>query len=366
MSEFRDELIASLAAPRTKLSTSAVPTEDLLSSGSTLLNLACSDRVNGTFCKGRYFFFVGDSSSGKTFLALTCFAEACRNPHFDKYRLIYDNSEDGALMDMERFFGSKMVSRLEPPRVEDGKPVYSRLAEEFYFNLYDALTNKRPCIYILDSMDSLDTKYSGKKFTEAKAAHEKGKVAKGDYGDGKAKLNSQHIRKVGALLRDTGSILIVICQTRDAIDAGMFEPQQTYAGGRAIKFYAGLEIWTSVGSRLKKTVNGKERQVGIIARCKVKKNRITGHEMTVEVPLYWSTGIDDVGSIVDFLVDEGHWKKNKGGIIKADEIEACLPREELIQHVEANNLERDLQMTASAVYLGILQKCQMERKKRYE
>jgi hypothetical protein len=88
--------------------------------------LSCSGNAKGGFAKGKYHFIVGDSASGKTWLSLTCLAEAAMNPEFENYRFIYDNVEDGALMDIERFFGSKVAERIESPAIdEDGLPDYS-------------------------------------------------------------------------------------------------------------------------------------------------------------------------------------------------------------------------------------------------
>jgi hypothetical protein len=87
------------------------PSSSYLSTGSTLLNLACSGKVSGGFIKGHYYHFVGDSSSGKTFLCLTCLAEAAINPHFDDYQLIHDDAENGSLFDFGKFFGPKMAGR---------------------------------------------------------------------------------------------------------------------------------------------------------------------------------------------------------------------------------------------------------------
>lgn len=78
-----------------------------------------------------------------------------------------------------------------------------------------------------------------------------------------------------------------------------------------MKFYATLELWTSVKEKIKKVVRGKPRQLGIVASVQVKKNRLTGKESTVEVPFYHSCGIDDTGSCVDYLVEEGRWKATR-------------------------------------------------------
>jgi len=346
---------------------------ELLGTGSTLLNLAISGKPDGGIPAGKYVFFVGDSASGKTFLALTVFAESQLNEKFKDYRLIFDNAEDGALMDIERFFGAKVADKLKPPaHDEEGDPVYSTTIEEFYFNLDDALNRAdkdgKPFIYVLDSMDALSSEYEGKKFDEKKTAVRKNKEAKGDYGDGKAKVNSRYIRRAAARIRETGSILIVICQTRDNIDAGMFEPQQTRSGGRALKFYAAVEIWTSIAGKLKKTVHGKDRQIGITAKLDVKKNRITGKEWSVKVPVHWSSGIDDVGSMLDFLLEEKQWPKNKDGVIDGEgDFKGCKGyRENVIQFIEENDLEGDVRELVADVWAAVEKACAVERKQRYE
>ena len=339
--------------------------EDLLSTGSTLLNISCTGMPEGGFVKGRYFFLVGDSSSGKTFLSLTCFAEASLNPNFKNYRLIYDDVEGGALMDFERFFGKPVADRVESPVVEDGVPRCSRTIEEFYFNIHDALDEGTPFIYVLDSMDSLSSNYEGKKFDEKKTEHEGGAKAKGDYGDGKAKINSGYLRKVLSRLEESGSILIIISQTRDNVGGGMFDEQQIHSGGRALKFYACLQLWSGRGKTLKKSHKGIDRQIGIISKIRVRKNRLTGREVSVEVPIYHSYGIDDTGSCVDFLVKEKHWKK-AGQSISAPEFDFKGTRTKLIELIEEEELEFDLRDIVSEVYSDIQEAIKLDRKKRYE
>ena len=136
--------------------------KDFLSTGSTLLNLACTGFPDRGFVKGRYYFIVGDSISGKTFLSLTCLAEASINPNFDKYRFIYDNAEDGALMDIEKFFGEKVYERMVAPSNN-----YSQSIEDFYYHVDDAIRLGQPFIYILDSMDALTSTVEISKFTRS-------------------------------------------------------------------------------------------------------------------------------------------------------------------------------------------------------
>ncbi len=137
----------------------------LLSTGSTVLDLACSGRVEGGLLSGEYYFFCGDTDSGKTWMGMSLFAEASINPAFDNYRLIYDGVEGGALMDIEKYFGKKAAERIGPPATKEGGiPVCSDTIESFYFHVADALDAGKPFIYVLDSQDCLTSKSEIKKF----------------------------------------------------------------------------------------------------------------------------------------------------------------------------------------------------------
>mgnify|MGYP001562751654 CR=1 FL=1 len=334
-----------------------------LSTGCTMLNLGCTGNPNVGFLPGHYYFLVGDTTSGKTWLSLTCCAEATINSNYDDYRLIYDQPEFGALMDKERFFGPLMAKRLEPPeKNKKGKAIFSSNIEEFFFHLDDAFNQERPFVYILDSMDALTTGQEREKFIEQKDAYRKGKDLPGSYGLSKAKWNSSSFPKVIDSLKQTGSILIVISQTRDNIGFG-FE-KKTRAGGRALTFYATLELWSSVVGRIKRLVRGVQRQLGVFCKVQIKKNRVIGRERSVIIPIYHSIGIDDLGSCVEFLVNERHWLEKKG-IIKAPELGLEGKREQLIRKIEEKGLEPKLKELTNEVWQEIEEECKVSRKPRY-
>lgn len=351
--------------------TSAVPEpDDWLSSGSTILNLACSGHPMWALAKGKYFWMVGDSSSGKTFLTLTCLAEASISSRFDNYDLIFDNAEDGALMEVEKYYGPRLAARMRPPWTKDGAPRYSKTVEDFLFGvqrrLEDVIAGKcKPFIWLLDSIDALSSEYEVKRVDERIDDHEKGKELKGEMTDGKAKVISQHMRHVVSLLPASKCIVIVLSQTRDKMNAGIYEKKTTHAGGKALKFYATWQLWSSRGGTITTTIHGNKRQQGIYSRIRIEKNRLTGKEWEVELPLYWSTGIDNTGSMVDFLLEEKHWKKSKDGIIDAEEIGIEGDRDEVIAHIERNDMELDVQSIVVGVWKDIEEKCKVERKSRY-
>lgn len=328
--------------------------KDGVSSGCTLLNLACTGRRTICFYKGHYYLYVGDSNSGKSWLCLSALAEAANNSNFDGYDLIYNNVEQGLLMDVRKYFGTKLAERMQT--------ISTQYIEDFYYDMDDRLRGDTPFLYILDSMDSLESKVDTEKFRKNKNLARNNREIKGSFGDGKAKMNSGNLRRVVGDLHKHGSILIVVSQTRDAVNS-MFETK-TRAGGHAMKFYATLEIWTAVKAHIKKKFKDKDREQGIMARARVKKNRITGKDRDLTFPIYHSFGIDDVGACVRYLVDEKHWAKKAGQIV-ATELEFKGYENDLVKHIEDENLIPQLKKIVSEVWDQIEKAVAVERKPRY-
>lgn len=360
-----DKEILLTKRPKTVLST-----ESATSTGSTLLNLATGDRPDVSLMQGGYYFLVGDSSSGKTWLTLSIFAEASLSDSFEDYDFVYDDVEGGALMDMEHYFGSKMMSRVRPPawRMPGKEPANSETVEDFYFHIGNLIKKGKPFIYVLDSQDALDSEIALKKYAKQTKAKEEDKEEKGSYGTDKAKYHSEHIRAVIAGLKRTRSILIIISQTRDNLGFG-FE-KKTRSGGKALKFYANVEWWTSVAGKITKTVNGKDRTIGLYCQVEVKKNRVSGKvgkDRAVILPIYYGYGIDDIGSCVDYLIDEKVWLpvEGKKSIYNAKGIMFSGSRDKIVAYIEEENLENKLKEITARTWREIEDACMPVRKSRY-
>jgi hypothetical protein len=332
-----------------------------LSSGLTLVNLLITGKTNVAFLPGFFYLFVGASKAGKTWLLKLMMAEATINERFDGYRLIEDCPERGDLMDVERFFGKRLAMRLDTLGPEPSKTL-----QQFYDRAWSLSQSGDKFILGLDSEDALDDENEVRKAGKNRKAREApdGEV-KGSYGGvGKAKENSSRLRTLTNNLPDTGSILVIIKQARDRIGFGaMFDPE-TRSGGRALTFYATVELWFSVVGKLKRTVKGKKRVIGSILRVKVKKNRVSGRESFVDLHFYPRTGFDDIGSMVNWLIAEGKWKGSKVKV-DAPEFEFDGTREELIEKIEAEGKERQLRMLVAEHWRAIDEACSVKRKSRY-
>lgn len=354
-----------------------------VSTGCTVLNLACTDTPDSALFKGGYYLLVGDSAAGKTWLCHTMLAEANLNPDFDKYDFIYDDVEGGAQMDVEYFFGKGAAKRIEAPDyTKQGDPIYSDTIESFYYHVNKLIKRGKPFIYMLDSENALTSEASLKKFDERNKAVETDEDAKGSYGDAKAKYHSEHLRIMVSKIRDMGSILIIVSQTRDNLGFG-FE-KKTRSGGRALKFYANLEMWTAIIGKIEKRVRGRARVTGNLIEVVVKKNRFTGKvgkDRAAVLPILTNYGIDDVGANVDFLIEEKEWvgldkrdKSRKDEVKKRDgpkiydaaDLMFEGTRDEIVGFIEEEQLEAKVRKLVAKVWNEIEEECVPERKPRYE
>ena len=352
-----------------------VQESDYLSLGIIPLNLAVHGRINGGVQKGRIYRLNGRPSGGKTFVARTILAEACINPAFEGYQLVYDDVEEGALMDTEKFFGKQLVKRLQPPAwyAKSRRPYYSRFVTECFNRIRKRMEDGKRIIWIIDSLDAL--RPDGDKTTKMT--------------DNKAKVYSQEIRRLMDPVMATKSIIVLISQARANMDAGPFDDEDITAGGRALDHYPSVDIRLRKQKSLRTPYKGVKFVTGSIIRAQVKKNRISGRDYTVFFPFYPTYGIDNIGACVDYLFFMKHWKKVKeekydvlevnvedgddensssdtgNSQVAAPEFGFKGTKQELIQHIESNELEQELNVLTGKVWKEIEATITPERKPRY-
>lgn len=351
----------------------AIPNGSWCSSGLTPLNLAASGHPDRGLAAGLCYNYVGDSSAGKTWLAMTNLAEIANDHKFDDYELVYEPAENGANMNVRKFFGSKLASRIRTLRGTwtDPKPV--RYLEDFYLHLKRLHEEGKPYAVVIDSMDVLVPRADEKHEAKTNKAHEDGKEAKGSYGTDKARINSAKLRTATNRLKENNSFLFLISQTRHNIGFGAQFNPKTMAGGDAIKFYThGYQLWLSVVGTESEKIGNEKVKVGQFVRAKITKNHLSGWEGTITFPLFKGAGIDDLGACVDYLVNYGHWTrdgKNRSpmvGKINAREWEVKKRREDLISYIVTMEKEDELKDLVSQVWKEVEEKTSLKRRSRYE
>ena len=213
-------------------------------------------------------------------------------------------------------------------------------------------------------MDALISRKDEEARDKAREARAKGRPEPGTFGMGKPKCNSQNLGRIVSKLEDTGSMLFMISQTRDNVGFGAQFNPKTRSGGTSLKFAATLEFWTSVKESKKRQVMGKVRKIGTVVQVKVKKNRQVGKDRSVEVVHYPSSGIDDLGSCVEYLVDEKHWQGTDAKVI-ASEFQHAGSIDKLIERIESEGREDELRQIVQSVWTEIDRATRVERKNRY-
>lgn len=360
-----EQQMKSSSKKKKRTSKETVDYNRLVSSGSTLLNCACTDSPHGAFQQGKFVNIVGDSSSGKTLLALTLFAEANLDEKYDNYLFVYDDVEFGCEFDKEKICGKEAAKRIQPPaKDKEGEDDPSGTVQDFHYNIRKLLKGDKPFIYILDSYDALDTEEDEKKLEEQMKAKEEGKQAKGSYGTSKAIGSSSLFRNIKKALKKTNSILIVISQTRTNINAGLFSPSKTRSGGKALDFYATHIMWMAIIKPIDIERNKIKRQIGVETKVNVTKNRLTGKKRAIDFTIYYDLGIDDIKANIKFLLDVKWWSKKKQKIV-AEELGLVETEKVLIREIEKNNLESKLRDIVGEAWKEVEESVKLNRKSRY-
>ena len=263
--------------------------------GCTLLDCAVGGGIGLGFPFGKILNFVGDKSSGKTFLANEIIAA---NYHTFKKNLKwnYDDAETGYTFDSTKMYGFDIMQ-------ED--TLFSNIVEELDANVFNFLKSvKHKGIYVVDSLDGLcnaDTEEREiKRAAGIEKAKKEGKSFKDDgtYGMQTQKFLSQEFfRTKASKLNDKEALLIFVSQIRDKIDAKAFQKKWTRAGGKALDFYAHTVLILANITKIKK----QDKTIGLVIKAKTDKSKTPRPYRECEFSLYFDYGIDDIGSNLDYL-----------------------------------------------------------------
>ena len=254
---------------------------ELLKSGSLSLDLA----LGGGYPKGRIIEIYGPESSGKTTLALHAIAE------------IQKTGGQAAFIDAEHALDPSYAKRIgvEVDNLLISQPDNGELALEICETL---VRSNAVDLIVVDSVAALVPQAE----------------IDGDMGDAQmglqARLMSQAMRKLTAIISKSKATVIFINQIRMKIGV-MFGNPETTTGGNALKFYASVRIDIR---RIGQIKDG-ENIIGNRTKIKVVKNKIAAPFRSAEFDIMYNEGVSKVGDVLDLAVQYGVFDK-AGAFIK--------------------------------------------------
>jgi recombination protein RecA len=284
--KFGDGSIMKLSDTKT-MNVEAIPT------GSISLDLALGV---GGFPKGRVIEIYGPESSGKTTLTLHMIAEVQKKGGL----AAFIDAEHALDPEYAKRIGVKLEDLLisQPDNGEQALDICETLVRSNGLDLI-----------VIDSVAALTPRNE----------------IEGEMGDSHmglhARLMSQALRKLTAIISKTNTTVVFINQIRMKIGV-MFGNPETTTGGNALKFYASVRIEVRRSAQIKSG----DKIIGNRTKVKIVKNKVAPPFKVAEFDIMYNEGISAVGDMLDTATAMGVIEKS-GNTFMFKEVKLGVGRE---------------------------------------
>ena len=247
--------------------------KEFISTGSSTLDLAISNRPDGGIAVGRITEINGLESSGKSLLGAHILAETQKKDGI----AVYIDTETSVSQQFMEVIG-----------IDLNKMLYLHLetVEEIFEAIEEIVTQVREsdkdrCVTILvDSLAAASTK------VEMEADYDKD-----GWATSKAIIISKAMRKITQMIGKHNVALVFTNQLRQKLGV-MFGDPWTTSGGKALPFHASTRIRLKNLGQIKDT---KKNTIGMKCRAQIVKNRLGPPLRHADYSMYFDRGIDNYG-----------------------------------------------------------------------
>jgi len=291
--DFLKEIVKEIGDEYTQIAADIDETERFIDTGSYIFNAVVSGSIYGGVSSNKITAIAGETSTGKTYFSLAIVKNFLdTNP--DGYCLYFDTEAaitKGLLtsrgIDQSRLVVVNVVTieefRSKALRAVD---IYLKTDEE----------NRKPCMFVLDSLGMLSTE---KEITDALNDKQVRDMTK-------SQLVKGAFRMLTLKLGQANIPLIVTNHTYDVI--GSYVPTKEMGGGSGLKYAASTIIYLG-----KKKEKDKTEIVGNIIKAKTVKSRLSKENKEVNIRLYYDErGLDRYYGLLELGELGGMWKNVAG------------------------------------------------------
>ena len=291
--DFLKEIVKEVGDEYTQIASDIDETERFIDTGSYIFNGLISGSILGGVSSNRITAIAGESSTGKTYFALAVVKNFLdTNP--DGYCLYFDTEAavTKGLLESRGIDTTRLVV-VNVVTIEEFRSKALR-AVDIYLKTEEE--NRKPCMFVLDSLGMLSTEKEIRDALDDKQVRDmtKSQLVKGAFRMLTLKLGQANIP------------LIVTNHTYDVI--GSYVPTKEMGGGSGLKYASSTIIYLS-----KKKEKDKTEVVGNIIKAKTAKSRLSRENKQVEIRLYYDErGLDRYYGLLELGELGGMWKNVAG------------------------------------------------------
>jgi RecA/RadA recombinase len=291
--DFLKDIVKEIGGDYAQIASEIDETERYVDTGSYIFNALVSGSIFGGVSGNKITAIAGESSTGKTFFSLAV-VKNFLDTYPDGYCIYFDTEAAiNKSMLTARSIDTDRFARVEVVTVEEFR---SKALKAVDLHLKKPVDERRPCMFVLDSLGMLSTE---KEITDALNDKQVRDMTK-------SQLIKGAFRMLTLKLGQANIPMIVTNHTYDVI--GAYVPTKEMGGGSGLKYAASTIIHLSK----KKEKDGTE-VVGNIIKAKTAKSRLSKENKDVEVRLYYDErGLDRYYGLLELGEIGGLWKNVAG------------------------------------------------------